>query len=504
MTLQRGLNAARRALLFVLGLAFVAVVPLRAAIWITNYSTASAVLMMILSLLIAGWLIHVSLQPSDTYVRRLAMECLAFGVAALMVEVAIRIWQPETLIDDSQARKAFIVRQAAQRLGRSYDSRSAWQVITDLRAQGVDALPRISREWALSPRVREHLPHQIHPLSHASSAAIVECNESGEYLIYRTDEFGFNNPMGLVASGHIDIAAVGESATLGYCVPYEQSLLGLLRRSFPRTANFGMAGTRTLSQLASFREYVEPLQPKVVLWIVNPAYADAGSEAGDPVLIRYLEPAFSQGLLARQPEVDQIIRQLLLPIEAERQRAIALQIEQAKPYRLDFMVRLPGLRSRLGYELAKAPPPADFTLFIRSLQLAARAAESWHGRLIVILLPSYADVAAHRRPGELPHAQLESIVRKLGIPVIDGAALFLQQKNPTDLFTLGINNHPNQHGYALLAKQIARQLHLHPDARVHTRRSGYDGTGIDAQNSQSVPNRIRTSADVRSRADARE
>jgi len=35
------------------------------------------------------------------------------------------------------------------------------------------------------------MPDGLFPLSHASNVSVVECNESGRYLVLHTDELGF-------------------------------------------------------------------------------------------------------------------------------------------------------------------------------------------------------------------------------------------------------------------------------------------------------------------------
>jgi hypothetical protein len=151
-------------------------------------------------------------------------------------------------------------------------------VIAQLEAEGTEALPGLGRSWPLDPAVGGQLSPGFLPLSHVANATVVECNEGGEHLIYRTDEFGFNNPPGLVAAGRIDVAIVGESHALGHCVSPGRSTADLIRDVYPRTANFALADTRSIAQLASVREYVEPFQPGAVIWFVNVGYARATDE----------------------------------------------------------------------------------------------------------------------------------------------------------------------------------------------------------------------------------
>ena len=56
-----------------------------------------------------------------------------------------------------------------------------------------------------------------------------------------------------------------------------------------------------LSQLGVFREYVESLEPPVVVWFVNSNFAESRDEASQPVLLGISnDPTFSQRLRERQ------------------------------------------------------------------------------------------------------------------------------------------------------------------------------------------------------------
>ncbi len=499
-----------RAVLLAFAVAFAAVIPLRSDAWFANYRVGGAVLMVVLTAATAILLLGVSIKWKDARVKRVAAEMVALGFALLLLEVSLRIWKPEVLIADRSARKALVARETAQKLGQPFDVRTISQVVADMRAQGVDALPRISREWPRNPRVRKHLPPGLYLLSHASEVAVVECNESGEYLVWRTDEFGFNNPPGLVAAGAIDIAAVGESATLGHCLPRERSVLGLIRKEFPHTANFGLAGTRTLSQLASFREYVEPLKPRVVLWLVNPPYADPKEEADEPLLRRYLDPAFSQGLLNRQPEVDHFVRKLAIRAELQRQQIIDSELATTRLSRIDRVLRLTTVRSRLtlGDQFARPPPQPDFRLFVRTLRLVKQTTEAWGGRLIVVVLPSFEEVVDHSLSSGLRHETLVPLVKSLGIPVINGPALFLRQPDPARFFSMRLDSHPNQHGYALLATAIIRHLRDELSTAVPATELTYgaphDRTRSGSADTKHIREGFRPSAAFRSGPVARE
>jgi hypothetical protein len=385
---------------------------------------------------------------------RVARELVMVAVSILVVEFLIAAVAP-----DNPSRQMERMR-TAHRLGIPFDPRTKSMVIEHLREQGEEVLPGISRDWPLLGPVRQQLPGDLYPLSGVSHAKIVECNEGGRYVFLQTDEFGFNNPPGLLASRNVEIAVVGESFAVGHCVPPEQNLVAVIRRAYPRTINLGMAGSNSLSMLGSFREYVEPLEPPLVLWIMNPNTADPWREYRDSLLPRYLEPRFTQHLIDRQAEIDQVWRQIAIPAQYEFDRRSLLDIRDAEISRFWRIPLLPRLRERLQLDapLERPADPLDLSLFMRIVGLAHDTTQKWGGRFIVVIMPLYEDIVVRQLPPSQRHENIAAELRKAGIDVIDAASVFASQADPVSLYTLQINNHPNTTGHALIGRYIVGEL----------------------------------------------
>jgi energy-converting hydrogenase Eha subunit A len=398
---------------------------------------------------------YVALRLPWPVMKRVALELAAMGAVLVLVEAAIAFYRPPP--DDRHAERV----RVASRLGIEFDARSRSEVVAALRRDGVDAYPGTGSNWPLVPLVRRQLPEGFYPFAHASNVTVVECNESGTFLTYQTDEWGFNNPQGLISAGGVDLALVGESYALGHCLPRPLSLAGRMRDRFPRTANFGMAGTNTLHALGIFREYVEPLRPRVVLWTVNPHFVTADEVLDHPVLSQYLDPDFSQQLARRQPETDRLVREIAIPAQAELDAIAAEKSRESKRARILGAWRLPEVQARVRTAILAGPALQGWTelaTFRQTLDLANQATRGWGGRLVVVLLPIYAEVVAKQLPPDRRHENLARIVTDLGIPVVDGAELYSEVADPAALFTMRINNHPTADGYALLAGEVAGRI----------------------------------------------
>jgi hypothetical protein len=279
-------------------------------------------------------------------------------------------------------------------------------------------------------------------------------------VLFDSDEFGFNNPRGILASRRVDVALVGESFAVGHCVPPDRNLAAVIRQTYPHTVNLGIAGTSTLSMLASFREYVEPVRPPLVLWVINPNTVDSWQELKDPLLAQYLEPDFRQGLLDRQAEVDRAWHDIAVSVQYEFDRRSLVVIKEAEEERFKGILFLPRLRERLRLDapLLRPAAPVDLALFQRVVRMARQATLEWGGDFVVAIMPLYEDVVVRQMSSSQRHEHLAQVLRDEGIDVIDTAAAFASSSDPAALYTMRINNHPNVEGHQLIGRTIVAEL----------------------------------------------
>ena len=118
-----------------------------------------------------------------------------------------------------------------------FDQRGNLEVVRDLRAGGTRAYPVLGEgTWLESPLSVMGMP--VVPLSGVPHATIVLCNESGSYVTYESDRFGFNGP-DEIWDLPVEIALVGDSFVEGWCVRREDSLAAVVRNAHPATLNVG-------------------------------------------------------------------------------------------------------------------------------------------------------------------------------------------------------------------------------------------------------------------------
>jgi hypothetical protein len=296
------------------------------------------------------------------------------------------------------------------------------------------------------------------PLTSLPGRVTVLCRETDELITYETDEMGFNNPPGLWDGAPVDVAVLGDSYVHGHCVPAEETLVGQLRRRFPRVMNLGVEATGPLAQLAVEREYAAAVAPRVLVWAYfeNDLF-DLEVERRVPLYRRYLEPRFSQRLMDRRHDVHAMLEEWLDRNLAERDAAAgAPRRSLGLSRRLQLAIHPAPLRATVAGFHRNAV--ADFDTLERVLARGRDDAAAWGGRVVFVFLPSWTYFYGSVGPADFYRRRNRDAVletaRALGLPVVDLLPAFRAQEEPRRL-SLGHNLHYSPEGYALAAAVIA-------------------------------------------------
>ena len=435
------------------GLGGVAIALYRAPDWLQHWNIGVTIAAVIGAATLLILAIGVAVRGSAHAVKRVAAEIFFLACSLVVAEGVLLARSPETWSDNPRAQRAISNARGAHRQGIEHDSRLRAEVVRALRSQGQDTVPGFSQEMSADARaVAEVRKRGLLSLGNVSNTNVVECNEGTGYLQFRSDEFGFNNPPGR-AHGPVDVAVIGESLALGHCVAPAKSAVALVRSRYPRTGNFGIPGSRVLSQLGVFREYVEPLEPSLVIWFVNVGYAEAMHESNQLLLTSYLDPSFSQNLRERQGEVDSFIREFFVPLSLQRDEALRTEIDRASRLPLDRLIRLREVRRLVAPQTRSLPTAPDLSHFRRAVTLVADSARQWGGSLLVVILPSYA-ISTGQPNSVLRYRTVLDVLAASDVSIVDGVALFEAEPDPLGLYALRSDNHPNEQGHALLADAV--------------------------------------------------
>ena len=109
----------------------------------------------------------------------------------------------------------------------------------------------------------------IKPLSGMSNIETIFCNENGEYAVYNSDRYGFNNPDAEWSKKDIEFLIVGNSFAQGSCVNRPNDIASVLRKLSEKSVlNLGYRYNGPLSEYAILREYLVP-NVKKILWLYS-------------------------------------------------------------------------------------------------------------------------------------------------------------------------------------------------------------------------------------------
>jgi hypothetical protein len=391
------------------------------------------------------------------------------SVAILLVLLGVAVYTTEVLL--SLSMSAFDPRKdAAVESGVEFDARDKLAVIADLAKSHPRVVPnvnpsnvlRVAKDGARRSIITLDGIETL-PLGGIANAVTVYCNESGSYVVYTSDEHGFNNPPGVWNGGALTVAAVGDSFTQGSCVPSDQNTLGVVRARYPATLNLGMVNEGPLSELATLKEYLSPFQPRVVLWFYYEGndLEDLHAEQDVPLLQSYLTGQFHQGLVSKQGPIDDALdvfvrgaRQRLVPANLSRMQRLRNRVPR--------IVKLEHVRERLalsspGSHKEHPDVEADLPLFARILLEAKSGVESWGGTLYVVYLPEWLRYA-HPQAASAQRESVLSIIHSNGIPLIDLHPVFEAHGDPLSLFPYRSNGHYNEDGYRLVGQTVLEAI----------------------------------------------
>ena len=425
-------------------------------------------------------LLFTSLRLSPSFRSNLVLVLVSTCIALYSVELILVFSTPvifghkRTLsFPPSTTRDLQEIVNVAKQFGVDFDTRSKLQVIAELRRRNISAVPAIVPQGLLktdaSGALKSHITIKganILPLAGVSNKVTVLCNESGEYVIYKSDEYGFHNPKTIWNEKRFDIAAVGDSFTHGYCVPSDKNFVRLIGQHHPASVNLGVSGNGPLTTLATIKEYLQFAKPAVVLWFFweGNDLSDLKRERKSPLLMRYLEDNFSQSLVHLQPDIDAA---LTAYIETEGRN---LERHPSDDEAIDAgalmaisgaIIKLSNLRERLGWVYgAEGQAEDDMKLFQEVLSQAKKTISEWGGTAYFIYLPE-RDRYVDRRLANLDDKSRKEVIKlakSAGFFVIDIHDVFQSQADPLNLFPFRRLLHYNEQGHRVVAEAVLESI----------------------------------------------
>jgi hypothetical protein len=418
--------------------------------------------------------VGLALVLSSTAISLYSVEVILQVVNHLRDRDQRTLWTPTT-----QDALDELVR-IARKQGVTYDTRSKFEVVMDLRSSDPGVFPAIVPKALLSRQSDGTLKSRIAldgrevlVLGGISNRTTVFCNESGEWITYLSDEHGFHNPAGIWNRSDIDVVVIGDSYAQGACVPSDGNPAAVIRSRYPATLNLGMLGNGPLMELAQLKEYVARFKPKVVLWFFYEQndFADLETERNSPLLMSYLTGPFRQDLLALQPEIDEALEDYVAGEIGKRLDSLPRDERPIIGTAIRTVAFLGNLRQRLGLAYGSRSAPEDqraasdetMELLGEVFTVAKATVTSWGGKLYLVYLPDRARYTdAHAVDFEETNRETTlRLARELGIAVIDIHSAIQSHDDPLSLFPFRRRGHFNEDGYRLIAESALEAISHH-------------------------------------------
>lgn len=358
------------------------------------------------------------------------------------------------------------------------DPRTKFEIVTELRKTTRNVYPAFG-PFYFAKHPEDVKRSTLIPLSGVSNSTIVYSKEGGEWLIFQSDQFGFNNNgknWGDYVRNGCNIVLIGDSFTQGGCAPSGQIFADLIRAKYPKTINLGTSSTGPIIQKGIFNEYAIAIRPKNIFWCYYEGndLNNIEREKSWDAINKYLLPTYKQGLMRKQNEIDRFLVDII-------ERNISLLTKNKSkgpkygPYYLSLRtfnvihgLGLKHFRSFLNDRLKtdilflpylKKNVEVDHTenirIFRNIIADVKNASSKWGGQIAFVYLPSHDSI--YRRKG-LHREKVLSFVRELGLPIIDLYEPFVRHENPKVLFNIPWGKHFSPEGHRVVAEHLCIYL----------------------------------------------
>ena len=351
------------------------------------------------------------------------------------------------------------------------DYRSSLDIYYESKKKGDPIYPNFTPVYRLQSKnfndYKTSAGDEIFPLSKVSKQKTSMCNENGEWVIFKTDQYGLNNDYNDYKNS--DIFILGDSYVEGHCSFPENNIAGQLKNiSNLKIINLGLAGSGPLMMLASAREYALKFNPKILIWyhfhndIINLERYEKNSKT----LMRYLsDEKFDQKLIERQNEIDEVVTKFVY--EKVRDKIFTEYFSLRTFFKLWYtrtFIKKTGLKTQGLKTKNNIPNINDFSTYEKILSQIQSLTQKKNIDFYFIFLPDITGVF----PNKYQHYEkidsrndvIKIAKNYFGENTLDLTDMLIKNfKNPKDLFIGGLRgNHYTDEGYRFVAEKTLKLI----------------------------------------------
>ena len=363
-------------------------------------------------------------------------------------------FNPKLLTNSGTDNRDYKSKIYKKKTGKNYDKRTKYEFYNDSKNNienlVISSHPKIFME-----------NKNIFGLSGISNKKTILCNESGEYVIFESDRYGFNNLDKKWASTEFENILVGDSFVQGSCVnrPHDlASQFDLLNKKV--NINLGYNGNGPLIELASLREYL-PKNTKNILWFFFEGndLNNLSHELNNPLLNKYLNNEnFSQDLKNNQKIINNYIEDNFINFFQYHSELEKKKIRNDK-FSFKEFIFLEKCRKLYNMYVKnnKIIDHIYFENFEKIIKEAKNLANINNSNFYFIYLPEYSRYSSFFY-NNYQKNKILGIMKKLNIDYIDIDKVSFSNKNGKSFFPYELPGHYTENGNKLIAETIQNIL----------------------------------------------
>ena len=290
------------------------------------------------------------------------------------------------------------------------------------------------------------------PLSGKSNSETILCNESGDWITYESDKYGFRNLNEDWEKKYIDIFIVGDSFAQGFCVEDDFHIATQLKKKTKKNViNVGYGSNGPLLEYASVIEYL-PKNTKNLLWLYYEEndLENLNIELKNNILQKYLnDRTFNQNLKNKQKFIDNIIEQeLKINLSIINNLIKFLKLSETRKIITKY------IQNKKTNEIKE-----NYQEFFKILLLTKELLETNGTKFYFVYLPEYGRYSEEYTNHS--YKKIINFLKKNQINFIDiNEEIFSKTKNPLKYFPFKLHGHYNEEAYKLISIKISEKLNL--------------------------------------------
>ena len=299
------------------------------------------------------------------------------------------------------------------------------------------------------------------PLGGISNSNTLFCNETGFFVKYKSDRYGFNND-DKEWDKKSQILFIGDSYTHGVCVDRKDNITGFLRKHINENVgliNLGQRGNGPLIELASLIEYGLVVNPKKIFWLYYEGndLKNLEKEIAHPILKNYLShDFFSQNLKLKQIEIDNLLKKILIE-RLKFEKLTRSNNYKNKFYRFVKLENTQNLLKKLNFKKEKDYTQSEIKNLRLILNRAKQITDNLDAEFHFVYIPSYKRIKLkkHKDINLFDYENVKKIVYDLNINFIDlSKPMIYQSEDPYIFYPYKLPKHFNKLGYQKIGEII--------------------------------------------------